>query len=141
MRVSVYARGWSARNGPHVEGVCYQYVVMRALLASLAAVAAVALLPAAALAQNAGDQQYTDPLAGSSAHPSSHKSVTPTASTASPGSQPTAAQNATPAGSGSHAAGSKLPRSGIDVVWLGLTGVLLLGSGLALRRVTERPTA
>jgi hypothetical protein len=114
---------------------------MRVLLASLTVAAALALLPAGALAQNAGDQQYTDPLAGSNTHPNSHKSVTPTASAASPGSQSTSAQGVTPSATRSRAAGSGLPRSGVDVVWLGLTGVLLLGSGVALRRVAERSSA
>ena len=114
--------------------------VTRALITWLLVAAALALVPAAALAQNAGDQQYTDPLAGTTpSHPTAHKSTTATASASAPTTTSQSTQSTASSASSSRSSG--LPRTGVDVVWLGLTGVLLLGSGVALRRIAERSGA
>lgn len=109
----------------------------RALITGLLVAAALALLPSAALAQNAGSQQYTDPLSGSPKHASAQKPATPTTAQTTTSSQAVqSTASSTPASSS-----SGLPRTGVDVVWLALTGVLLLGSGVALRRIAERSGA
>lgn len=111
------------------------------LLVALALVVCLAI-PAASLAQSAGDQQYADPLAGQN-QPSSPSSGTGSQGKANPGSgsgsTPTAqtqtqapAPSATQQTSDSQAAGAHLPRTGIDVVPIVLSGAGLLISGMLL---------
>jgi LPXTG-motif cell wall-anchored protein len=108
--------------------------VARALLISLTAAAVIALTPVAALAQDVGGQQYTDPLAK---QPSTHSQSSPPST--QPSVQPVAKATTTSKSQPTSAPG--LPRTGIDVGWLVLTGGVLLAGGLALRRVAERPGA
>ncbi|MEA2374426.1 MAG: hypothetical protein QOD53_889 [Thermoleophilaceae bacterium] len=117
--------------------------VIRALFIALLAAACLALPPAAALAQDAGSQQYSDPLAGGGSSKKtgtqSQASTSPApTSTASSGSQSTQSSTSTAATS---SRSDGLPRTGLDVVWLALTGVLLLGGGVAMRRAAERADA
>lgn len=117
---------------------------MRSLLASLLAAACLALVPAVALAQDAGSQQYEDPLAGTN----NNSNTQSTASTSTPSAGTSTSSSGT--GSGSSGSTSKsgakvradgLPRTGLDVKWLVLMGYVLLGGGLALRRVTGHADA
>ncbi|HEX8076058.1 MAG TPA: LPXTG cell wall anchor domain-containing protein [Thermoleophilaceae bacterium] len=109
--------------------------MIRTLLAALLAVVALALVPASAPAQDAGSQQYNDPLAKNPS-PTTNKPAAPTANT-----QPSAPTAARSASSGSESSSPALPRTGVDVAWLVLAGAALLGGGLALRRIAERPGA
>jgi len=94
-------------------------------------VAVLLALPAVAPAQNAGDQQYTDPLApsqprddggsGSSGAPPPSASGTPQAPPTTAPAQAAPAQN-------------QLPRTGFPAGLLALAGAGMLGGGLALRR-------
>lgn len=101
----------------------------------------IAAVPAAAVGQDAGSNQYQDPLAGE------------------PGSNPS---NSTPSGGGSNTAPSndtqnvqsetnaddtqaaqsrdQLPATGVDAWLLVLAGAVLLAGGVGLRRTVERPT-
>jgi LPXTG-motif cell wall-anchored protein len=100
------------------------------------ALALVLALPATALAQNAGDQQYTDPLApgepqggggGSSGAPSGGGSTQGSAGDAQ-AQEPAAAE---PAQGGDS---SELPRTGFPAGLLALAGAAMLAGGAALRR-------
>jgi LPXTG-motif cell wall-anchored protein len=104
---------------------------------------ALAVAPAAAVAQNgAGDEQYSDPFAGGSQQPASKPKPKPTQQ-AAPTAQQTApsTQQATPAPAASAqqatpsaARPAQLPRTGFDLIPVALVGVALVAAGLLLRR-------
>jgi LPXTG-motif cell wall-anchored protein len=128
----------------------------QSLIVTASLAGAVAGMPAAALAQSAGDEQYQDPLAGSTStgttkttpsvpNPSTVPQLTPGTSTAAPSAQATtpatpSAPAASPSAAPSAASPSALPNTGIDgrvLAVLGL-GMLLCGVGLRLRTARER---
>jgi LPXTG-motif cell wall-anchored protein len=118
--------------------------VLRALVATLVAAALIAALPAAGLAQDAGSNQYQDPLAGepgSGNDDGSSGGNSGNGNTPSPGTQGVQPGS----GPGTSAAGTpardQLPATGSDSWLLALAGVMLLGGGLGVRRLAERPTA
>jgi LPXTG-motif cell wall-anchored protein len=105
-----------------------------------------ALLPAAAAAQSAGDEQYQDPF-GSSQPAQSTPAAKPAPATSAPApatqaqAQPTAAPAtpAQPAATGAAPAqAAELPRTGGDARWPVLLGVALLAAGVALRAHARR---
>jgi cobalamin biosynthesis Mg chelatase CobN len=124
----------------------------RALVASTLAAALLAVAPVAALAQDAGGQQYDDPLADTPSAPSTPSTPSPpaTGSTTSAGgtgttsssagttsgsSTGTSTATATTATAATAAAGTgEIPRTGFPVGWLTFAGFLALGGGFALRR-------
>jgi LPXTG-motif cell wall-anchored protein len=127
---------------------------LQALIVTASLAGAVAGMPAAALAQSAGDEQYQDPLAGSTStgttkttpsvpNPSTVPQLSPGAAT--PSTQTTtpatpSAPAASPSAAPSAASPSALPNTGIDgrvLAVLGL-GMLLCGIGLRLRTARER---
>jgi LPXTG-motif cell wall-anchored protein len=116
--------------------------VLRALLLTLALAALVAALPAAATAQDAGGNQYQDPLAGEPGTGSGGGSGNSGGNAnAAPPSGTRNAQAGTGAGDGTTAAQARdqLPATGADGWLLALAGAMLLGGGLGLRRAAERP--
>jgi hypothetical protein len=105
--------------------------------------AALALLPATAFAQGAGDDQYSDPFGSepeqatptatpnaptAPAAPTATPPPAPTTGTASP--PPAPAATAAPP---SRPAAPTLPYTGVDARLAGGAGALLLGAGLLLR--------
>lgn len=131
---------------------------MRPIRYFLVVVVGLMLLAPVALASgtSAGDQQYTDPLGGSNASnggsanssnsgsnssapsspPASSAPPSPTATAATTSASVTAASPSY-AASGT-AASAALPRTGFNA-WLGAAfGVVLLGTGLAVRRQVHR---
>jgi LPXTG-motif cell wall-anchored protein len=119
--------------------------VLRALVATLVAAALIAALPATGLAQDAGSNQYQDPLAG---EPGSggNDSGGGGGGGGNGSAPPTRTQGVeSDSDSGTSAAGTpardQLPATGSDTWLLALAGALLLGGGLGLRRYAERPTA
>jgi hypothetical protein len=98
---------------------------------SAAGVALALAVPTQALAQGAGDDQYTDPFGSEQATPT----ATPrSAATATPApAAPASPASASPAQPQSAQAGPTLPYTGVDAWIPGLSGALLLGTGLALR--------
>jgi LPXTG-motif cell wall-anchored protein len=112
----------------------------RHALATVAAVAALA--PASAFAQGAGDDQYSDPFGDESEQATPTATPQRPAATATPApAQP--AQTATPAPSqpskkDPDPGPASLPDTGVDPWPMALGGVLLLGTGLALRLRVER---
>jgi hypothetical protein len=109
---------------------------MRIVLASLATAALLALGPAAALAQDAGSQQYQDPLAGDTNSNNSNGNGGGGGNTRP--SNTGNAQAETDTGTQTAAASNDgLPRTGLDAWLLLLAGGTLLGGGFALRRVAD----
>jgi hypothetical protein len=109
---------------------------MRIVLASLATAALLALAPAAALAQDAGSQQYQDPLAGDTNSNNSSGNGSGGGNTRP--SNTGNAQAETDTGTETAAASNDgLPRTGLDAWLLLLAGGALLGGGFALRRVAD----
>jgi hypothetical protein len=107
--------------------------------------AALALIPAAAFAQGAGDDQYSDPFGSETeqatptptrAAPRATPAQAPPAATAT-ASAPQPQATATPAPSGGGA--PTLPYTGVDGWPVAITGTLLLGAGLALRARLREP--
>jgi hypothetical protein len=104
----------------------------------LALVCAVLLaLPAAALGQSAGDNQYQDPFSGQSPSSSQPKqapsSGTQAQAQASPQSSPSPTASAG-ASQSQAPAGATLPRTGFNATLPLVYGLVLLLSGVALRR-------
>jgi hypothetical protein len=128
--------------------------VFRALLVTLALAALVVALPAAAVAQDAGSNQYQDPLAG---EPGSGGSGGGGGGSGGGGGNGGGGggnagtsgggdtqQVQSESGSGTQAAQAEgqLPATGVDAWLLAFTGVGLLAVGVGLRlRVGPRPTA
>lgn len=112
------------------------------LLTIWAVLLALLAFPAAAFAQSAGDDQYSDPLAGSE-QPSGQGGQPQSGS--GQGSPPQTGEQAqsaptTSAQSGTTAAAASsdaLPRTGLDVVLLFAAAAPLLLGGFALRRVAR----
>ena len=113
----------------------------RRCIAALAAAVALAAAPGAALAQNgAGDEQYSDPFAGTQAPKTTPKSkptpVKPVphqqvqSQTQTQAQQPASPQPAATTGGGSR----ELPRTGLDLAPLVAAGIALVAAGLLLRR-------
>jgi LPXTG-motif cell wall-anchored protein len=99
-----------------------------------------ALLPAGAAAQSAGDEQYQDPFADD---PGQEAPAAPPASTPAPAAPaapaPTAAAPATAAGA-PQASAAQLPRTGGEAWLLALAGLALMSAGVALRVHARRPS-
>jgi LPXTG-motif cell wall-anchored protein len=94
-------------------------------------------IPAAALAQGAGDEQYQDPFGDEQSQPTPTATPAPTqapstSSQVQPAPTATAAPQ-TPPPSG----GRQLPYTGADAGLLALAGAALLGAGLGLRRAVH----
>ena len=122
----------------------------RALVAILTALALVAAIPAAGIAQDAGSNQYQDPLAGEpgtggggggsgggGGGGGGGGNGSPSSGTQGVQGQSDAANDTTAAAT---PARDQLPATGSDSWLLALAGVTLLGGGLGLRRVATRPT-
>jgi hypothetical protein len=110
--------------------------------ALVTAAAVVALAPAAAFAQGAGDDQYSDPFGDE------QEQATPAPAQRRPAATPAPVQSAataTPAPAqpqstpGADPGPPTLPYTGIDWWPLALAGTLLVGTGLALRPRVDRP--
>src|SRR4051794_33246153 len=108
-----------------------------------AAAAALVLAPAGAHAQGAGDDQYSDPF-GSDNKAKATPTPRPAApqATAAPTQAPPAA-TATASGPAPRATATPsaptLPYTGVDGWPVAITGVLLLGGGIALRARLREP--
>jgi hypothetical protein len=113
---------------------------MRRIATCLAALALLAL-PAAALAQSAGDEQYSDPFGkvenGNDNGGGGGGDVTeaPAPDTSTPAASAPAETSVESTGSAAtDATGAQLPRTGFPVLLLAGAGALLALSGAALRR-------
>lgn len=106
---------------------------------TIALIALLLALPAAALAQGAGDEQYSDPFGPDQqqSEPTPQPTAAPAQapSTAAPSSQTAPAPTAAPAAP-AQSSGAQLPYTGLGAGWVALGGALLIGAGVALRRRT-----
>jgi hypothetical protein len=118
---------------------------MHRALAVLLAVAALLALPAAVMAQSAGDEQYVDPFQGGEEQPSQEPQEAPQETPAAPAepapAEPAPAVPATPpaeqgevTAAPAPTAAPTLPRTGLPVVLILSAGYALLLAGVALRR-------
>ena len=106
--------------------------------------ALLALLPAAAAAQSAGDEQYSDPF-GSDGDQQQSEPQAPPAAPAAPSQAPAApaqpapaAQSAPSAATPVPAQAAQLPRTGWDAAIPGGLGLLFVTAGVALRARVRR---
>lgn len=101
-------------------------------------VVALCLMPAAsvplALAQSAGDDQYSDPFENTGAGKTSTGTSTKSGSSGTSGSQTVTPTTPTPAAAPLSPAVRELPRTGLDLRPLVLAGLALLAAGLLLVR-------
>ena len=96
------------------------------------------LLPSAAAAQSAGDEQYQDPFADEPAQETpAAPQATPAPAPAQPAPATTAPAPAAPA-TASQSAPAELPRTGADGWLLALAGLTLMAAGVALRAHARR---
>ena len=108
-----------------------------ALVALLAAVA----MPAVAIAQSSGEDQYTDPLAGGGGSGGSSGGGSGGgggggSAPAQPASSSAASTPAPAAKPAQASSGKGLPRTGFPVALLVGSGLIMVGTGLAVRRRT-----
>jgi LPXTG-motif cell wall-anchored protein len=103
----------------------------------LAIALAVLAFPAGALAQGAGDDQYSDPFgADATPTPKPKATATPAPTVAAPAAATPAASAPSTAAAAPSATPAKpqLPYTGLNAIVPAAGGALLLGSGLALRK-------
>jgi len=109
---------------------------MRRPLIFVAALLALCVLPAAALAQGAGDEQYADPFGEVDRPDRSQQSQdgtdTEQNSAPTPAAEPVVEDTA--AAESSAAPASQLPRTGLEIVPIALLGVAMLLAGVAISR-------
>jgi len=98
-----------------------------------------ALLPASAAAQSAGDEQYEDPFGEEQSQATPTATPAPAEPAQSAPAQPAPAQPA-PAPAAAPAQAAQLPRTGSDAVLPGVLGLILLAAGVALRAHVRRTT-
>jgi hypothetical protein len=102
---------------------------MLRIVALLLAVSLLAL-PAAAMAQSAGDEQYADPFGQTDQPPQGEPAPEPAPAPAAPAA-PAAPEQAV---TSQQVAAPTLPATGLPAYLLASTGAMLLASGAALRR-------
>jgi pyruvate dehydrogenase E2 component (dihydrolipoamide acetyltransferase) len=140
---------YGTRRLPPAPLIC---APMHRALAAVLTVAALLAVPAAAMAQSAGDEQYVDPFQGGEEQPSQAPEETPQAPPPEAPAQPAEpapaapapAEPAAPAAPSGEAgevttaptqtAAPTLPRTGFPVALLLPAGAALLLAGVALRR-------
>jgi hypothetical protein len=117
---------------------------MHRAFAALLVIAALLAVPAAALAQSAGDEQYVDPFQGGEEQPAEAPQEVPAEPTEPAAPAPAAPAPATPPSGAveggevtaepSQSEAPALPRTGMPAVLLLSAGYALLLAGVALRR-------
>jgi hypothetical protein len=111
---------------------------MRGWRRSVAVAGAVlALLPAAAAAQSAGDEQYQDPF-GNEDQQQSQPQATATPAPAAPAQAPAATAAPARSAAAAPARAAELPRTGWDAGVPGALGLVLMSAGVALRARVRR---
>jgi len=102
-----------------------------------------AVVPATAFADGAGDEQYQDPLAAPTAPKKVKKQTAAAPVTTAPAATSAPATTAAPTPTSSAAtppaSPGQLPRTGAPADLIGLGGAALIVSGAALRRRTTTP--
>ena len=113
----------------------------RRALTSLVVALLLALVPATAFADGAGDEQYQDPLAAPTAPKKPKKKATTAPASTTPAATTAPAAAAAPTSAAAtqttSASSQQLPRTGAPAGLIGLAGATLIASGAALRRRTS----
>jgi LPXTG-motif cell wall-anchored protein len=113
------------------------------LLAALMIAVPVVAVPATALGQSAGDDQYVDPFQDNhkdnKANPGSGSLSNNDNTSASQQTTPTTGDTAGATAQDPAAANGTLPRTGEDLGGIALMGIVLVGGGFALRRAWPLP--
>ena len=108
-----------------------------------ACLAALALFPASALAQGAGDDQYSDPFGSGEDEQQAQPTPAPRAPAATPApaqpAQTPAPGQPAPAATPAPPSGPTLPYTGFKDWLVAAGGVLLLGAGITLRVRLREP--
>ena len=108
--------------------------------ASAVVAAALALgVPAPALAQSVGDEQYRDPFAGEEQpQDDGTEDTAPAAPTPAPAPAPAPAAptGSAPVEPTATTAGT-LPRTGAEAAWVAAAGLLMIAGGIGLRRTAR----
>jgi hypothetical protein len=105
------------------------------LAVMLALVLTALAVPAAAVAQSAGDDQYVDPFKNEGSHKGNSNSQGSDGNNgASQTAQTTTPTTAAPDPTASTGNGASLPRTGLPLGGLLVSGFALLGGGFTLRR-------
>ena len=102
-----------------------------------AAAVLLALLPASAAGQSAGDEQYEDPFSDEQTQSEPAPTATPAPAQPAQTPAPAAPAPAAPAPSAVPAQ-AQLPRTGSDAALPGVLGLILLSAGVALRAHVRR---
>jgi cytoskeletal protein RodZ len=125
---------------------CYEFGVLRTRTAAVPLAIFALWLPAAALADSAGDNQYQDPFSNVPSQPKKQSSTNttpaPTSSTAptqtsAPAATPTSTPTATTATPSSASSAQELPRTGFPLWPAAAVGAALIAAGLGLRRLVS----
>jgi LPXTG-motif cell wall-anchored protein len=111
----------------------------RRLIAALAAFALLAV-PAGALAQSAGDEQYSDPFGNTNEPTQNDGTSNGSPDPAAQGQAPATESASAPAGA-DPGSGSALPHTGFPAALSALLGALLLCAGVSVRRRAQPPVA
>jgi hypothetical protein len=131
--------------------VCYQYRMLWRRIFALSLALIVLAAPGSSFAQNAGQDQYQDPLAGGNGGSTGGGSTgsgttgggsTGSGTTSTPGTSPTSTPSTAPTAAGTTAdpatgaqAPGELPRTGFDVILTFELGVAMLLLGLVSHRL------
>ena len=110
----------------------------RRALTSLLVALLLALPPAAAFADGAGDNQYQDPLAAPTApsKTTKKKAATTAPATTTPAATTTPTATTAPAAAPAATSAKELPRTGAPADLIGVAGAGLIALGAVLRRRT-----
>jgi cell division protein FtsN len=100
----------------------------------VAAIAASLAAPAGALAQSAGDEQYTDPFSQSEPRADQQAQAPGNQSSSEPAAPGSGSGQAAPAAAPAQDAPAQLPRTGFALALTGSAGYALLLAGIAIRR-------
>jgi hypothetical protein len=112
-------------------------VPRRRLIAVACSVLALSM-PAVALADSAGDNQYQDPFSNVPSHPKQQKksgTTTTPAPTPAPSSSSSSSATTTPAAQ--DPSSNTLPRTGFPLLPVAALGAALVAAGLTLRRLVR----
>jgi LPXTG-motif cell wall-anchored protein len=111
------------------------------LLAALLIAVPVVAIPATALGQSAGDDQYVDPFQGNGNGNGNGNSGSGSQSNNDTSASQQTNQTTTTPGNAAQdpSANGTLPRTGEDLGGIALMGVVLIGGGFALRRAWPLP--
>jgi hypothetical protein len=116
----------------------YESRVPRRRLIAVACSVLALSMPAVALADSAGDNQYQDPFSNVPSHPKQQKkSGTTTTPAPAPTPAPSSSSSATTTPAAQDPSSKTLPRTGFPLLPVAALGAALVAAGLGLRRLAS----